>query len=1168
MKDDEIRILILEDNLPDAKWVELELRKGGIVFQSKWVETRDDFISQVEEFTPQVILADYRLPAFTGMEAFAIIKEKGLEVPFIIVSGVLGEDLAIETLKAGVTDYVLKSNFNRLVPAVNRALAETKLQNERRQAEEALRESEKRFKAIADYTYTWENWIGNDGRLLWVNPAVERITGYSTQEVMSMGDFPAPLIVEEDRARTLREFRNAVQKRTSGGNLEVRFQRKDGQIIWGAVAWQQIFDEKGESIGHRSSIRDITARKLADEALIQERDRAKQLLDIACVMILALDTEGRVTLINVKGSEILGCRPEEIIGMVWADTFLPERIRAELKASFGRLVSGDVEPVEYFENPVLTSQGTERIIAWHNSVIRDDKGEITGTLSSGEDITERKRSEETLRKSEERFRQMFDNMSNCVAVYEAIEDGEDFIIKDFNRAAEKTEGVTRENVLGRSVVKVFPAVKEIGLFEVFQRVWKTGKPEFHPASLYKDNRISGWKENFVYKLSSDEVVAIYEDVTTRKQAEEALRESEFHLARAQQIAHLGSWSWDIAADRLYWSDETYRLFGLQPGEFVPRNEDFLSLVHPEDRKRIEKAVQDALVYGYYNPEFRIIQKGGEERYVYSKGDIIFDQEGNPVKMEGTVQDITERKRAEEAVRESEAKYRELVENAKSVILRFDVTGKVIFINEYGETLFGYKQEELIGRNAVGRIVPEKDEAGKDLEAMIKEICEDTEKYRKNENENMTRDGRKLWINWTNTAIYDQQGKVIEILSVGNDITERKQAEEQMLSLQAQLQQSQKMEGLGQLAGGVAHDFNNLLTVISIQSQLGLRGLREGDPLKEKLKDIELAADRAASLTRQLLAFSRRQILEMKVINLNFILKDMEKMLRRVIGEDIELKTVLSDDLGMVKVDPGQMEQVIVNLAVNAKDAMPRGGKLFLETANAKLDEKDVRSHVGMIPGAYIILSITDTGIGMSKEVKEQIFDPFFTTKEKGKGTGLGLSTVYGIVKQSGGDIDVYSKPGKGTTFKIYFPRVFEPQEEFKKEAKEELPRGTETILVVEDDGMVRRLAVDILRRQGYRVLEAEAGGEGLLISEQYKEPIDLILTDVVMPHMGGPELIERLRQVRKDFKMLYMTGYTDEAIVQHGILEEGVNLINKPFTVEKLARKIREVLDGKKTTGK
>ena len=394
--------------------------------------------------------------------------------------------------------------------------------------------------------------------------------------------------------------------------------------------------------------------------------------------------------------------------------------------------------------------------------------------------------------------------------------------------------------------------------------------------------------------------------------------------------------------------------------------------------------------------------------------------------------------------------------------------------------------------------------------------------------------------------------------------EHEKLDKERKSLEEQFRQSQKMEAIGRLAGGVAHDFNNLLTVISVQSQLALRGLREGDPLHDKLNDIEHAAERAGNLTRQLLAFSRRQVFEMKVINLNFILKDMEKMLKRVIGEDIELKTELADDLGMVKVDPGQIEQVIVNLAVNAKDAMPNGGKLILETVNVELDEEYRRFHAGVIPGAYIMFSITDTGVGMSKEVKEQIFDPFFTTKEKGKGTGLGLSTVYGIVKQSGGDINFYSEVNKGTSFKIYLPRVFEAQEELKKETTEEIPQGNETILVAEDDPMVRKLAVNILKKQGYRVLEATEGGEALVMCEREKGRIDLILTDIVMPHIGGLELVERLKQrVRAAFKVLYMSGYTDEIIIQNGLLDKTINFLHKPFTIEKLSRKVREVLDKK-----
>jgi PAS domain S-box-containing protein len=402
----------------------------------------------------------------------------------------------------------------------------------------------------------------------------------------------------------------------------------------------------------------------------------------------------------------------------------------------------------------------------------------------------------------------------------------------------------------------------------------------------------------------------------------------------------------------------------------------------------------------------------------------------------------------------------------------------------------------------------------------------------------------------------------ENLIACEDITELKRAEEEKAVLQEQLRQSQKVEAVGCLAGGIAHDFNNLLTVIKGYSQLSSIELKEGDPLRGNIDEIQNATDRAASLTRQLLAFSRRQVMEMKILDLNTLLRDLEKMLRRVIGEDIEMVIQLAEDLGRVRADVGQIEQVIMNLAVNGRDAMPNGGKLTIETANMELDEFYARSHVDVKPGHYVMFSVSDTGVGMTPEVRERIFEPFFTTKEKGKGTGLGLSTSYGIVKQSEGDIWVYSVQGKGTTFKIYLPRVNEPLEEIRKEVlKEELPRGNETILIVEDEEEVRKLAGKILERQGYRILEASQGDDALRISERHGGPIDLILVDVIMPGMSCSELAKHLKSPHPKMKVVYMSGYTDNAIVRHGVLEKGVNYIQKPFTMEGLARKVREVLD-------
>ena len=416
-----------------------------------------------------------------------------------------------------------------------------------------------------------------------------------------------------------------------------------------------------------------------------------------------------------------------------------------------------------------------------------------------------------------------------------------------------------------------------------------------------------------------------------------------------------------------------------------------------------------------------------------------------------------------------------------------------------------------------------------------------------------RNGQEFWVELSSIPIlWGGRGAT---LNFARDITEQKK-------LEAQFLQAQKMEAVGRLAGGVAHDFNNLLTVINSHSQLALLELREWDPLRERFDSIQKAGERAANLTRQLLAFSRRQVVEMKVLDLNALLRDLEKMLHRVIGEDIELETSPGAGLGRVKADPGQIEQAILNLVVNARDAMPSGGKLTIETGNEEVDPVFAAKHMGLKPGRYVRLSVSDTGIGMPPEVKERLFEPFFTTKEKGKGTGLGLSTVYGAVKQSGGEIWIYSEPGLGTTVKIYLPEVEEPLEAAKrKPAGEKMPRGQETILVVEDEDEVRKLAVGILFRQGYRVLEASHGGDALLMMEQNREPIQLLLTDVVMPGINGPDFARRMKFVYPDLKVLYMSGYADNIIFQHGILDQAMAFLQKPFSIERLTGKVREVLD-------
>jgi signal transduction histidine kinase/CheY-like chemotaxis protein len=429
------------------------------------------------------------------------------------------------------------------------------------------------------------------------------------------------------------------------------------------------------------------------------------------------------------------------------------------------------------------------------------------------------------------------------------------------------------------------------------------------------------------------------------------------------------------------------------------------------------------------------------------------------------------------------------------------------------------------------------------------------RYRFAHNDNITKEGRLISCEWYNTPLVDEAGRVLGVASLVQDVTER-------VALEDRLRQSQKMEAVGRLAGGIAHDFNNLLTVILGYSQILTDGVPAGSRLAESTTQIKSAAERAAGITRQLLAFSRKQVLSPRVINLNEVMLSLDSLLRRLIGEDIEVLTVPANDLGSVRADPGQIEQVIMNLALNARDAMPAGGKLTLETSNVDLDSSYARDDVPVEPGRYVMLAVSDSGEGMSEETQSRIFEPFYTTKEVGKGTGLGLSMVYGIVKQSGGYIWVYSEPHRGTTFKIYLPRTEQPAETTVVEKRpSNVQRGTETILLVEDDPQLRQLSSTVLAHCGYDMLVAASPEEGLAICQSNHKDIRLLVTDVVMPRMNGRQLAEKIVAVCPKVRVLYISGYTNNAIVHYGVLDPGLWFLPKPFSLSALVAKVREVLD-------
>lgn len=519
-------------------------------------------------------------------------------------------------------------------------------------------------------------------------------------------------------------------------------------------------------------------------------------------------------------------------------------------------------------------------------------------------------------------------------------------------------------------------------------------------------------------------------------------------------------------------------------------------------------------------------------------------------------EIAERKRAEADLRQVNDTLRAVIQASPLAIVGLDLDGHVRSWNRAAEEMFGWSEQEVLDRPLPAVPEQEREEFEKWLGAAARgDVLTGLERRRRR------KDGSNIDVRIWTSPLRDAAGAITGEITIMADFTERKRLEEQLV-------QAQKMEAVGRLAGGVAHDFNNLLTVISGYAHMLANGLRPGDPLRGCAEEVLKAAERAAALTNQLLAFSRRQSIQPRVVDLNALVANMERMLSRVIGEDIELETVLRPDIGPVQADPGRIEQVIMNLVVNARDAMPHGGKLTIETANVELSRASDPSQSDAYSSPHVMLAISDTGYGMDAETKSRLFEPFFTTKEKGKGTGLGLPTVYGIVKQHGGEVWVYSEPGRGSTFKIYLPRAGQTANNDQPASRRaRLYRGSETILLVEDEEGVRRLVREVLGRRGYRMLEARSGPQAIEIACQHPGPIHLLLTDVVMPHMSGGEVAEELRSMRPKIRVLFLSGYTDRVVVDHGVVPVGADFLEKPFTPDVLAQKVRAVLDAPQPQG-
>ncbi len=890
---------------------------------------------------------------------------------------------------------------------------------------------------------------------------------------------------------------------------------------------------------------DVTEQRLAEEALQLKAAQLQAVLDTAVDAILTIDEKGTIESFNHAAVLMFGYAAEEVIGqnvkMLMPAPFHEEhdsylqhyQETGERKIiGIGREVEGRRKNGSTLELDLAVSE------AWVGRRV------FTGILR---DITEKNQAREAILEQADLIEHAHDAI--------LVRDLEGRIIF-WNNGAVEMYGWSKEEAAGQ--------YKHLLLKTQFPISREAMAQELMDSGRWVGELIHSRRDGVQLKVASRQmmprdskgrpraVLEINIDITVQKQTQALLEESESRLRLAIENAGLGLWDWDLISNKMLYDDHWKEILGFSPDELDERQLTGDTRIHPEDREQTFQALKHHLESeeSPFDMEYRTRHKSGEWVWLNARGKVSSRSgDGKPLRMIGTIQDITMRKVAQEQIRESEARFRVLADSAPVLIWTSGTDSLYDYFNQPWLKFTGRPEEMEVGNGWLDGVHPD------DLSHCV-EIFRSSFEMRQPflmEYRLCRHDGQYRWLMDTGTPRLSPDGTFLGFIGSCIDITDQK-------NLQEQYFESQKMESMGRLAGGIAHDFNNLLTAILGFTDLTMTMLPDKSDVRPFLNNVTAAAERAAELTKQLLMYARRQMVEFGVVDINSTITNMDPLLRRTIGEQYELVISLMNDSCCVHANASQMEQVLTNLVVNARDSMPEGGRILIETSCIFLDAEYAEKHIAVVPGEYVIYSVSDNGSGMTKEVRERIFEPFYTTKEIGKGTGLGLATCYGIIKQSKGNIWVYSEPGEGTIFKVYLPRVHDKARVESVLIQDNLPAGTETILLVDDEPMVRDIASRTLRNYGYRVLEASNGAEALHLQGEWPGSIDLLVTDVVMPLMGGKELAQRLQSLNPKLTVMYMSGYTQNVVLQQGVLKEGVVMLIKPFNSASLLRTVREVL--------
>jgi two-component system cell cycle sensor histidine kinase/response regulator CckA len=1254
-----LRALIVEDSADDAEMLLIQLRRAGFDPVFERVESAEQMTAALASAPWDIVLSDHSLPGFDAPEALRLARASDPIVPFVVVSGVIGQESAVAMMRAGAGDYVLKEDLARLAPVVERELREAENRRERRRIEQQhardalilanvrdavivtdtagvvtdwnegatrlfgwpaaemvgrpltdrvpthqrgqIAELIRQILGGTDFAGEWQDWrkggsriwvdarvtrildasgaivgligVSHDisdrrraevrframtersfeatvlldalGRIEYGSPAVTRIAGRPPEEWLGrdMTTWTHP----DDLRGVADQFQQVIAQDGACGTAMSRFRHADGSWRWVESAFTNLLADPDVS-AVVANIRDVTDRVRSEEALRRSEEELRLLADAIPEIVWVAGPDGANIYANRRWLEYTGDRPEDPLGAGWERVIHPDD-RPRVALAWAKSAhSGVAYESEY---RLRRHDGEYRWFLARGAASRDAQGRVARWYCTCTDIHDRREAEVALVASEERYRSLADSMPQIVWVTRP-----DGYHEYYNRRWYEYTGLTHEETKGEGWNHVFHPEDQKVAWEKWAKALTTGNEYQIEYRCRRHDGVYRWflGRALPQRNAGGEIVRWFgtcTDIHDRKEADAAVRESEERYRTLVEAS--ASIVWTSTADGGFDTDQPgWTTFTGQTVE-QHRHGGWLEAIHPDDREQTARAWSEAVRNKTtYAVEHRVRRADGEYRHMTGRAIPIREKGGEIREWIGVHADVTDRVRAEEATSRLAA----IVAGSDDAIIGTDMEGLATSWNAGAERLYGYAAEEVINKPYLMLVPPDKQEEAANALTQVWQ-GKSVPSY---PTVRMHKTGRRIDVTVSVSPIRDRNGRVIGASKIAHDSTRSKMLEEQF-------RQAQKMEAVGRLAGGVAHDFNNLLTVINGYGEIVAGAMPPDHPSKALVQEIMKAGTRAAGLTRQLLAFSRRTVLEAKVLDPNALIHDLENMLRRLLGEDIDLATRLDPDLGRVRTDPGQLEQAIVNLCVNARDAMPRGGKLTIETHNVELDGTYVATHAGVTPGPYVALAISDNGVGMTPEILARIFEPFFTTKEVGKGTGLGLAMVFGFVKQSGGDVRVYSEPGHGTTVKVYLPRMATSELARKSEVrKSPMPRGAETVLLVEDEDAVRALGKHVLMMCGYTVLEAGRGKDAVRVAEEHDGPIHILVTDVVMPGgMGGREVAEAVSARHPKARVLYASGYMDDAIVRHGILEAGVHFLQKPFTPLALATKVREVLDGDPT---